>query len=367
MKKFVIFICLLFLIAPVVCHGQEAASQETFIAKVVEILEEREITRQDGSTSLQQNIKLKGLENEWQNKEVIYQGIDEIDVISKNIYKKGDQVIVLYSQDVEGNDHFYITDYVRSGKIWLLLIIFALLIIFIAHWKGFKSLISLFLTFGIILWLIVPQILTGKSPLLISIVGCFIILLLILYITEGFNQKSHICVVSILISLILTGLLAMLFTYLTRLTGTAQEEAMYLIGIGKSAINMKGLLLAGILIGALGVLDDVVISQVAAVEEIKLANPKLPIFDVFRRAMKIGTSHIGSMTNTLFLAYAGASMPLLLIFCVKQEPFLTFSQVINNEMIATEIVRAVVGSIGLALAVPIATALAAYYLKVKES
>lgn len=366
MKRFLITVSLLFFVMPFVCHGQEAADQATFKAEVLEILQEQEITRQDGSTSLQQNIKLKGLEGQWQDKEFEFIGIGELDVISSNVYKKGDKVIVLYSPDIEGNEIFYITDYVRAGKILWLFIIFAFFIVFIAHWKGLKSLISLFLTFVVILWLIVPQILAGKNPLLISIIGCFIILFLILYITEGFNSRSHISIISILISLIITGLLGMLFTSLARLTGTAQEEAMYLIGIGKSVINMRGLLLAGIIIGALGVLDDVVISQVAAVEEIKRANSNLPAFEIFKRAMKIGTSHIGSMTNTLFLAYAGASMPLLLIFSIKQEPFLTFSQVINNEMIATEIIRALVGSIGLALAVPIATAIAAYHLKVKK-
>jgi len=145
----------------------------------------------------------------------------------------------------------------------------------------------------------------------------------------------------------------------------ANEETMFLLGLGEETINFQGLLLAGIIIGTLGVLDDMVISQVAAVEQIKLANPELSKKEVFKKSYKIGVSHISSMTNTLFLAYAGAALPLLLLFSVKQEPFLTFNQVINNEMIATEIVRTLAGSIGLVLAVPVATVLAVHFLRAK--
>lgn len=345
---------------------EEQKADEFFKAVVIKIIDQQELIREDGSTVKQQNVRLKGLEGEWLNQEMNFYGIGELDVISSNVYEKGDKVIALASPTVEGEIVYYITDYVRSNKIFWLVIIFAIIIIFIAHWKGFKSLLSLVLTFLIILWFIIPRILAGTNPLLISIIGSFIILLLIVYITEGLDQKSHLSVISILISLIITGLLGILFSSLAKLTGAGQEEAMYLIGLGESAIDFRGLLLAGIIIGTLGVLDDVVISQVSAVEELKKANPSLPPYEIFRRAMKIGTSHIGSMTNTLFLAYAGAAMPLLLVFSIHQEPFVYFSQVINNEMIATEIIRALVGSIGLALAVPLATGIASYYLKIKE-
>ncbi|MFZ5364173.1 MAG: YibE/F family protein [Patescibacteria group bacterium] len=156
---------------------------------------------------------------------------------------------------------------------------------------------------------------------------------------------------------------SVIFTNLTKLSGFAEEETVYLVGLMGGDINLQGLLLAGFIIGALGVLDDITVSQVSTVQEINAANPNLSRSEIYKKAMRVGVDHIASMVNTLFLAYAGAALPLLLLFSFKQEPFLTFGQVINHEIIATEIVRTLVGSIGLALAVPITTFLAAYFYK----
>ena len=361
MKKIFLLIVLVALFLPVFIQAQEAV----FEARVLRILETQKTEREDGSIIIQQKIKLEGLEGEWQDKEIIYNGIADLDVISQNVYKEGDRVIVSYSKGIDGNDRFYVTDFVRRSSLYWLLIIFILAVIIIGKWKGFRALISLALTFGVIIFFILPRILAGDSPLLIAIIGSVIIIFFIIYLTEGFNRRSHTALISILITLLITGLISILFTSLARLTGMASEETMFLIGLGENTINFQGLLLAGIILGTLGVLDDMVISQVAAVEQIKSANPELSKKEVFKKSYKIGISHISSMTNTLFLAYAGAALPLLLLFSVKQAPFLTFSQVINNEMIATEIVRTLTGSIGLVLAVPIATLLAVQIIKVK--
>ena len=141
---------------------------------------------------------------------------------------------------------------------------------------------------------------------------------------------------------------------------------MFLIDFGKTMINFKGLLLAGIIISTLGVLDDVIISQIVSVEQIKKINSNLSKKDVYKKAMKIGVSHMSSMINTLFLVYAGASLPLLLLFTINEPPFLTFNQIINNEIIAIEIVRTLAGSIGLVLSIPITTFLASWFLKDKK-
>ena len=140
----------------------------------------------------------------------------------------------------------------------------------------------------------------------------------------------------------------------------------YLINIGENLINFKGLLLAGIIIGALGVLDDVVISQVATVEQISKANKAFDGMEIFKRAYKVGISHIASMTNTLFLAYAGVSLPLLVLFISGESAFTSWGQIINNEMIATEIIRTLSGSIGLILSVPIATSIAAWWHRARR-
>ena len=336
---------------------------DIFQAEVVKILQEKIIEREDGSQATQQNLKLMGLNGTWTNKEFIFYGIGELDVVAANVYQVGDKVMVNHNQKPNGEDVFYVVDYVRQNKLYWLVLLFALLVIIVGGLKGLKALLSLAVSFWVIMEFILPRILAGNSPLAVAMVGAAIILLLIVYLTEGFNRRAHLSVASIFLSLLCVAGLAIIFTNLTKLTGMAQEETMFLINLGQAAINFKGLFLAGVIIGSLGVLDDVVVSQITAIEEIKKTNPELSRRELFNKGNKIGIAHMSSMANTLFLAYAGAALPLLLLFTVKQPPFLTFNQVINNEMIATEIVRTLTGSIGLVLAIPIATCLAVYFLK----
>ncbi len=362
MKKiFLYFYILLFLLTPVFVLAQN--SDEIFKAEVIEILQEKEIISEDNLKTFQQNIKLKGLEGEWQNQEIIFQGIDDYQVIKDNRYQVGDTVLVAYSPGPVGEANYYITDYVRYQGLYWLALIFIILVILIAKWKGLRALVGLLASFLIIMKIIVPQILNGTSPLLISIFGSVLILLLVIYLTEGLNKKSHLAILSVFFCLLIVGVMSVIFTNLLKLTGLAQEEAMFLIGFGKSMINFKGLLLAGIIIGTLGVLDDAVISQISSVEQIQKANTNLSRVEVYKKSMQIGIAHMSSMINTLFLVYAGASLPLLLLFTINEPPFLSFNQIINNEVITIEIVRAIAGSIGLVLSIPIATFLASQFLK----
>jgi hypothetical protein len=154
----------------------------------------------------------------------------------------------------------------------------------------------------------------GRDPFLITLVGGLLIMTIIIYLTEGWKRKSHLAILTVLLSLLLTLILSIIFTKLTRLTGLAQEEAVFLIGVGQAEINFRGLLLAGMIIGAIGVLDDIVVGQIESVARIKEANPKLPPKKVFSLAYKIGNTHLGAIINTLFLTYAGAALPLLLLF-----------------------------------------------------
>ncbi len=369
-KISIIYLLLLFLLTPFFVFAQnnlEDNNDEIFKAEVIEILQEKQITSEDGLKLIQQNILLKGLKNKWQNKEIIFQGINDYQVMKNNIYKVGDKVLVAFSPGTEGEENYYITDFVRYKYLYWLAFIFVLLVALIGRWKGVRALVGIFASFFVIMKLIVPKILVGANPLLISIFASILILLFIIYLTEGFNKKSHLAILSVIISLIIVGVLSIIFTNFTKLTGFAQEEAMFLIGFGKGAINFKGLLLAGIIIGALGILDDAIVSQLASVEQIKKINPSLSKKEVYKKAMKIGVSHMSSMINTLFLVYAGASLPLLLLFTINEPPFLTFNQIINNEMIAVEIVRTLAGSIGLILSIPIATFLGSWFLKIKNS
>ncbi|OGM01411.1 hypothetical protein A2480_03375 [Candidatus Uhrbacteria bacterium RIFOXYC2_FULL_47_19] len=344
-------------------QAQETANHESemFRAVVTEVTESRSETRENGSVSVGQKLKLKGLDGEIKNREITYDGLD-YDVLSTNSYKPGDEVFVTRNLDLEGNESFYIVDRVRTWTLFWLTLLFAVVVVAVGRLKGLRALIVLGLTFGVILKFIVPLVLAGHNSLLIGIVGSVMILFFAIYITEGFNRASHLAVVATIISLILTGLLSSIFIGLTQLTGFESEDAMFLATASGMNINVRGLLLVGIIIGTLGVLDDVVISQIAVVKELKQSNSSSDSRTIYRRAMSVGISHLSSMVNTLFLTYAGASLPLLMLFSINGLAPLGFDQAISNEMLATEIVRTLVGSIGLVTVVPISTLLAIWFL-----
>ncbi|MFH0840773.1 MAG: YibE/F family protein [bacterium] len=363
MKKIIILIAILFL-SPMFAWAQ--TEEAVFEAKVISIEDSRILESEDGSRVVQQNVRLKGLSGEWEGRERVTDGIGDLNVLHNIEVKPGDKILVSYLRDINGQERLYIIDHVRRGPLLWLALIFCALIILISRFKGLKALVSLAVSFLIIVYLVIPGVLAGFNPLLVSIACSFLILLLVIYITWGWSKQSHLAFFSIAISLIITGLFSFLFTILTKLTGLANEDIIFLIGDGLPAINFQGLLLAGIIIGTLGVLDDVVISQISTVRQLREANLNLSVKELFSRAMKVGIDHISSMANTLFLAYVGVSLPLLLLFKLESTAFHGFAQIINSEIIATEIVRTLTGSVGLILAVPIATFIAAKYWTISK-
>ncbi len=260
-----------------------------------------------------------------------------------------------YGKDFEGNDFFYITDYIRRGSLFWLFAVFVVLVALVAKWRGLTSLLGMTISFFIIFSFILPRISAGSDPIQTTIIGSFFIIPITFYFSHGFNKKTTVAVIGTVIALIITGILAGFFVESAKLTGFASEEAGFLQVIKQGSINIKGLLLAGIIIGVLGVLDDITVSQSAIVLQLKKANPKLKFEELYKRAMDVGQDHIASMVNTLILVYTGAALPLLLLFIDNPRPF---SEVINYEIIADDIVRMLVGSIGLILAVPITTFIA---------
>lgn len=364
--RFAIITCcsLFFVIFPQGAVAQDAGfeimeDEEVFEARVEEVLEQKEMTRENGSKAVLQKLKLKGLEGERKGQEIIFDGT-EIDVFAQHVYRRGDKVLVSVSKDVDGNDRYYVTDFVRRGSLYVLAAIFVLFILLIGRWRGLRALLGLVFSFVVILKLIIPSIMAGNNPLSVTLAYALLIIVVSTYLVYGLNKKSTVAVIGTFSGIVIVGAFSVLFTNSARLAGFAQEETVYVVGLMGGTLDLRGLLLAGFVIGALGVLDDITISQVSAVREIYETNPRLARKEIYRKAMRIGVDHIASMVNTLFLAYAGASFSLLLLFTFRQAPFLTFSQVVNNEIIATEIVRTLVGSIGLALAVPITTWLASF-------
>ncbi|HPY08975.1 MAG TPA: YibE/F family protein, partial [bacterium] len=297
-----------------------------FKAEVIEVMAQVKNVREDRSIFYQQNLRLKALTGERKGEEFIYEGISEIEVASSDLYKVGDKVYVDLFTEPSGLEVAYVVGPVRSGAIYLLLFIFTLAVVVVGRLKGLRALLSLVLSFFIILYFILPQILSGRDPFLITLVGGLLIMTIIIYLTEGWKRKSHLAILTVLLSLLLTLILSIIFTKLTRLTGLAQEEAVFLIGVGQAEINFRGLLLAGMIIGAIGVLDDIVVGQIESVARIKEANPKLPPKKVFSLAYKIGNTHLGAIINTLFLTYAGAALPLLLLFVLNREVGLSFER-----------------------------------------
>jgi len=328
---------------------------ETLEGKVSQIIEEKLITHEGVTESqLYQKLKIIVTKGSLQNKEItIENGTIPMSSIQK--YKLGDEVVISYSKDFEGKDLFFITDYIRRNALLWLFLLFVVVAVGIGRWQGATSLLGMGISFFVIFKFILPQISAGNDPVQIAIFGSLLIIPATFLMSHGINRKTLIAIAGTLIALVITGILASTFVEATKLTGFASEEAGFLQAFRSGQINIKGLLLAGIIIGVLGVLDDITISQSAIVEELRLANPKLKQGELYKKAMSVGKDHIASMVNTLILVYTGAALPLLLLFIDNPHPF---SEIINYEIIADEVVRTLVGSIGLMLAVPITTFIA---------
>lgn len=345
----------------------QPALEETFKAVVIRVLEEKEITAVDEKGRAEklkrQKLQLRGLNGAYKNKEFEISLFDNQNSLDKAVYKVWDEVLVARSADEQGNDIFFITDFVRTKVLFWLFIAFAASVLIVGRLKGLRSLISLVLTFLVLIKFIIPRILSGADPVLITVIGSIVILAVIIYLTEGVNIKSHITAISIFLSLLFTVYFSWLLIQLANLSGLTNEEAGFIVSLGAKTMNLQGILLAGIIIGALGALDDIIISQVATVEELNQANPHQSKIEILKKALNVGVSHISAMANTLFLAYAGASLPLLILFVSGQSSFVSFDAALNNEMLATEIIRTLAGTIGIVLSVPLATIISVWWFK----
>jgi uncharacterized membrane protein len=267
--------------------------------------------------------------------------------------KTGDAVVLTDNKDpATGRDVYTVVDHQRSKSLLFMLAIAGAFILLVGGWRGLTAILALVVSFVLLLLFVIPAILNGESPLLVAVVGAIAVMFAVLYLTHGFNVHTSVAILGTLLSLILTGLLGYFFTVLTQLTGFGSEESVYLtISLGQ--VDVRGLLLAGIIIGALGVLDDVTITQSSTVEE--LAVTAKSRIELYRAATRVGRNHIASAVNTIIMAYAGASLPLLLLIVAGGR---SAGQVVTSELIAQEIVRSVVGTIGLVASVPITTGLA---------
>jgi uncharacterized membrane protein len=251
---------------------------------------------------------------------------------------------------------WYFSDFQRRGPLLALAVFFALAVVVFGRWRGLMALAGLVASFAVLVRFILPAILAGKNPVAVSVVGAAAIMFAVLYLAHGINARTTTAVLGTVGALLLTGLLAWIFVAGTHLTGMADEES-GLLAASLSGVSLRGLLLGGVVIGSLGVLDDVTVTQASAVWELHQANPAYGFSRLYAAGLRIGRDHIASTVNTLVMAYAGASLPLLVLFTLSSRHL---GDVLTSEIVAQEIVRTLVGGIGLVSAVPITTALAAF-------
>jgi uncharacterized membrane protein len=266
-----------------------------------------------------------------------------------------DDVILSYFPDaVPGGRAYAVIDHQRSRPMIWMLVLAAAVVLAFGRWRGVTSLIGLGVSFAVLLLFVIPAISKGSPPLLVAVVGASAIMFAALYLTHGVNVHTSVAVAGTLVSLVLTGVLGVGFTSLMHLTGVASDDDSFLAAT-QGDIDMRGLLLAGVIIGALGVLDDVTVTQAATVAEMAAAGPTTRL-QLYRAASRVGRAHVASAVNTIVLAYAGASLPLLLLISTGSQPI---SELLTGEFLAQEILRSAVGTIGLVASVPITTGLAA--------
>lgn len=284
--------------------------------------------------------------------------------VNYQTYQTGDLLRIYSTFDFNDERTFAINGLVRRQSLLFLLILFIVVVFLVAGKHGLLSILGLALSFVIISQLLLPMILAGRSPIWSALLSSVLIIPSTFYLAHGFKVKTHSAVLATLIALSFTMLLATYFVQASHLTGFASEEAAFVSVISEGKINLLSLLFSGIMIGALGVLDDISIGQASVVEQLSLANPKLRSWPLFWQSMQVGRDHVASMINTLILVYAGASLPLLILFFDGSKSFI---DVIELEVVAEEIVKTLVSSLGLMLAVPLTSFLSVFVFKQPEA
>ncbi len=351
MKKIVVLLLLL-------GCAQSAFADTLERAKVLEVLkEEKSVILEDftkrGVDVLTQTISAEILTGVEKGKKVTIEN-------DYTPLKEGDRFFLEKTSSADTGDIYTLRERDRQWPIIILLLIFAGVIILFGKKQGVRSLLSLAGSFLVIMYGLLPMLAKGYSPIIVSVSFAAVILFVAIYFTHGFNRESNVAFLGTVMAVVLTGLLAFFSVGVMHLTGFNTEETMLLDFGSGIQLDFHGLLLGGILIGVLGILDDIAVTQAAVVSEIYKSAPHLSKKQVYKKAMRVGREHVSALVNTLVLAYTGASLPLLLLISERQH---AFNFVISQELFATEIVRTIVGSIGLVLTVPITTLLAVRMLK----
>ena len=309
-----------------------------------------------------QHLKVKLLNGNHKGEIYTVENMVEMFSPYKLIFKENDKMILRLNEDENGKvNNLKIYEKSREGKVYFIIGVFILLLIFIGGVQGVKTVGTLILTALIIIYIFLPLIIKGYNPIIISIIISIIAVVFTLSIISGLNKKTLIAILGTTAGLIIAGIFALAVGLSADLTGLTSEEAQMLAFIPQYRnIDYQGLLFGGIIIGAIGAIMDVAISVSSAMWEIKEVQPKIKSLDLIKSGMNIGKDIMGSMSNTLILAYVGTTIHLMIIFSIFN---MSFTEIINLDYVASEIIRAMAGSIGLICSVPITVFISAGFAK----
>lgn len=351
-----IFSLIFYILCTLTVHGattEEAVILQdkdvTYLAKIVEVIsnETKNVPNLD-TTSTYQTVAVEFLSGERK-------GEKKIITDSNFLMSVDDKAYVRYTRTSDGTEYYSIQEPYRLHLLFWLFGLFIVTALLFGGKQGFLGLIALFVSFGFVFNLMFPAILQGGNIVFISTLGALTSLFVVMFVTHGFSRLTASAFLGCSLSVFTTVFLAKYAVGYMHLSGFSSEESVYLNLATKGSLDFVALLIGGIIIGVIGVIDDIAITQASVVNELYSSNPSMQPKVLYAKALKVGKDHMGAVINTLILAYAGASLPLVLLFYVSETPAL---ELINREVIATEIVRGIVGSIGLLLAVPLTTFIA---------
>ena len=348
-------VCLL-LVVPAVGTAQEVHNeyQGTYRGEVLLILEQqyREVPG-TGTDTLLQTIQVSVLDGPKKGETLTIEN-EYLEL------EAGDKFYFNHNIYIDGTESYFVTNIDRRDSLLFFVLLFVVTIVVFGGWQGLRSLIALGGSFVAIFYVLLPGLVAGHNPLILSTLVAAGVLFAAIFFTHGFNRESVVAYGGTMLAVFITGLLAVIAVTQTKLTGFVTDESVFLNFATSGSLDFTGLLLGAILIGVLGVLDDIAVTQAAVVTELYNSNKALKAREVYNKAIRVGREHVGALVNTLVLAYVGASLPLLMYFHLSP---LSFWSLVNSELFATEIIRAIIGSIGLILTVPIVTGLAVYFLR----
>lgn len=345
-----------------IAHAQDQGGQAYSTGTVLRVIEQTEYSHQDEKSFIQQ-LEIKDDVSGTTSTTTV--GSENIPLTPEQLYSVGQKIVIVNERPALDIQTTNIADQYRIPPMIALLVGFFILVLLVARRKGLTALIGMVLSLAVLFYYMVPQILSGANPVFVSIVTAAIISSLIIYIGHGFGYRSHIALFSMLTTLTVVAILSSVVIRLAYLTGLGDETAIFLQFPGVKPINLQGLLLGGIILAALSVLDDSIISQVSVIYQLKAVKPNISFQELWRRGMEVGQDHISTLVNTLILAYAGASLPLFILLSVNNtsQPIWV---ALNSQTIAEEVVRTLTGSIGLVLSIPLTTLVAAYVVHKKN-